>query len=147
MKYIIFVVALALGGCAGRQTILEDRGVALVIVNKTNTVAPDASDLREILLGRKRHWDNGLTAVVVHLDVNLPHRAALLDRVVGLGPSEYDRAVTSQMYSTGWRGPFHVANDNEAIRAVTGTKGAVAVIAPASLTSEASATVRVLMRL
>lgn len=142
------VIFLSLGAaCGARQTTIEDRGIALVIVNPANTATPDLADLRDFYLGRKRHWAGNTPVVVVDVPGRLPHRERFLERVIGLSAPNYERAVVSEVYATSWRGPQRLADDTAMIHAVATTRGAVGVIAPASLTPELASRVRVLLKL
>jgi ABC-type phosphate transport system substrate-binding protein len=142
------VVALALSSaCGAAQRPLEDTGTTLVIINAGNQESPSPDALRSVYTGRVRHWSSGGKVEVVDLASNPPQRAAFLRRVLGVSPTEYDRLLLKEAYTSSWTGPRKAVDDQEVLNLVAAHPGAIGFIAPRSLTPELQARVRVVLRL
>lgn len=104
-----------------------------VIVNKSNALSSiSADDLKNIYLGRKTLWDGGEKITLYdHEKI----KTTFIEKFLNTTKSKYMKFWMKKMLSGKGNAPKNVGSDEEMIKKVSGSDGAIGYVNAAAVTS------------
>ncbi len=101
----------------------------VVIVNKDNPVtAISQTEIEMIYLGKKRQFQDGLTAVPVDIPANNPIRREFFTNILGKAEESYRLYWLRMIFSGKGQPPLTLSGEEEAVRFVSKNKGGIAFV-------------------
>lgn len=118
----------------------------VMIVNATNTVTLNESDLKRIMLGRLNQYPGGGLAVPMLRSTRWESWEACTRKFLGKSPGEIEKNWATRVFSGQSEAPKVIFTDAEAIQAVAANNAAITCVDAAALKGTAAASVRIVMK-
>jgi phosphate transport system substrate-binding protein len=132
-RWMAIVVVAALAAVAATAVYATDFAVIVPVGNPVKAMT--LADLGKIFRGKTAAWPNGKSIALVVRDPNSPAMKFILEKVMGVSVDEGKAALNDPGRSKSGASVNFVSSDQDVVKAVESTPGAIGIIDVYNITS------------